>query len=143
MCIINQSLCICQSSIIRFNVHVIRDVVTMVMLWRWVPRSNPDRINAKFLQVRKFRANTLYISNAITITVGKRANVDLVGNRVAPPWTLTTWGKCRTHYFFSSRYCCRKVRSSSLRGRDFATLSSTATWTVLTRAHKAPLFLIS
>ena len=69
MGLINQALCLIQSAVIRFDIHVISDVISMVHLRRWVPGGDPDCIYAQGLEIWKSRANALNISLAIAIGV--------------------------------------------------------------------------
>ena len=45
MGLIDQPLGLIQGSIVRFDIHVIRNVIPVIHLRRWVPRGDPDSVN--------------------------------------------------------------------------------------------------
>src|SRR3984885_12734180 len=67
------------------DANVIRDVVTEVSHRRGKDRRQPDRVNAKRLQIRQSINNTREVADPVTIGVLKGSRVELIENAIAPP----------------------------------------------------------
>src|SRR5262249_42542041 len=69
------------------DVAIIADVVTVILHRRPEERRQPDRIDAKARDVIELFGDALEVAHAVAIAVAKRARIDLVENRAAPPIT--------------------------------------------------------
>src|SRR6185436_8182526 len=80
---------------VRMDVAVVADVVPTVGQRGWVPRADPERIDAELGQVGQSVDDAEDVSGAIAIVVGKRPRIDLVNDGAAPPIGLTGTGHAR------------------------------------------------
>jgi hypothetical protein len=69
----------------RVDAAVVGHVVARVDLGRRVERVEPDGVDAEVAQVGQARADAGQVPDAVTIAVGEAADVDLVGDGLAPP----------------------------------------------------------
>src|ERR1700721_678070 len=67
------------------DASVIRDVVTEIGHWRGKDRRQPDRVDAKRLQIRQPLDDPLEVADAVTIGILKGSRIDLIKNAVPPP----------------------------------------------------------
>jgi len=74
-----------QVAVRRLDAGVVGDVVPVVGLWRRIARIQPDPVNAEIDQVVQAGAEAGEVTDAVAVTVGEAADVDLVDDRVAPP----------------------------------------------------------
>ena len=73
---------------LRHNVSVVRDVVTVVIIGRFVDRRQPDYIYAKLFEIIQMHGDTVQISDSISVAVLKGAWIDLVNDSFFPPGAL-------------------------------------------------------
>jgi hypothetical protein len=64
---------------------VVRDVVAGVGHRGRVPRVDPDRVDAEIREVGQLGPDAGDVAEAVAVTVGEAADVDLVDDGVAPP----------------------------------------------------------
>jgi len=72
-------------SIHGVDVPVVGNVVAEIDLGRGITGSDPDSVNAQFMQVTHFRANAVEVADAVIVAVSKAAGIDSVEHRVLPP----------------------------------------------------------
>src|ERR1700682_672407 len=70
---------------VRIDVVIISDVVTVIAQWRRIERQEPDRGDAEFLQIIEFLDQSAQIADAVTVTVMKSFNMQLIDDRVFVP----------------------------------------------------------
>jgi hypothetical protein len=80
-----QMLEVLERSIHRIDIFVIRDVIPKVDLRRGIAGCNPNGINSQILQIVEVGVDTLEISDAIIVAIGKASRVDLIEDRMLPP----------------------------------------------------------
>ena len=85
-----------QSSEHGLDVAEIRDVVAGVLHRGRVPRGYPHGVHSQTSEVRQAGAQPSNVSDAVAVTIGKAANVDLVDDRTAPPRRVRA-GSARLH----------------------------------------------
>jgi len=73
--------------IAKFGVdgQVIGDVISKILVGRWVNRGEPNSVYTQILDVIQRVNNASEITNAISIAVFIRARVNLVDNAIFPP----------------------------------------------------------
>jgi hypothetical protein len=69
----------------RVDVAVVGDVVAVVVLGGGVERGDPQRVDAEVGQVGQPRGDPGQVADAVAVTVGEAADIDLVAGGVAPP----------------------------------------------------------
>lgn len=74
-----------QRAIVRMNRPIVRDVIAVVAQRRRKERHQPNRIDAKLLQIIKLLRQAAEISVAITAAVVKSTDMRLVNDRVFVP----------------------------------------------------------
>ena len=84
----NQLIHILQLTENRINILIIGDIITIIILRRTEYRRQPNRINSQILQIRKLLYNPLKISYSIRIAVIKASGINLINNRLLPPFRL-------------------------------------------------------
>ncbi len=84
-CFLDKCIEILQRSVHRIDVQVIQDVVAKIDLRRWEARSDPDGIDAELFQIVEFGSNAVEIADAVVVTVGEAAGIELVEDGVLPP----------------------------------------------------------
>ncbi len=72
----------------RVDVAVVGHVVAVVVLRRGVERRDPQRVHPEVAQVRQPAGDAGQVADPVTVAVGEAADVDLVGDGVAPPLVL-------------------------------------------------------
>jgi len=80
-----ERLKILQRAEVRIDVVVISDVVAIIAQWRWIERQEPDRGDTEFLQIIELLDQPAKIADAVTVTVMKSLNMQLVDDRVFVP----------------------------------------------------------
>ena len=73
---------------LRHNISVVRDVVTVVIIGRFVDRRQPDHINAEFFEIIQMHCDTVQVADSIPVTVLKGAWIDLINDSFFPPGAL-------------------------------------------------------
>ena len=73
---------------LRHNISVVRDVVTVVIIGRFVYRRQPDHINAEFFEIIQMHGDTVQVADSIPVTVLKGAWIDLINDSFFPPGAL-------------------------------------------------------
>ena len=63
--------------------------------WGWIPRADPERIDAELGEVGQTVDDAEDVSGAIAIMVGERPRIDLINDGAAPPIGLTETGHAR------------------------------------------------
>ena len=76
------------SAELRHYLLVITNIIAVVIIRAVVKRTAPNRINAQFLQVIEFTANTVKVAYSVTVAVAKGAWINLINNRLFPPFLL-------------------------------------------------------
>ena len=84
----NQFIHILQLTENRINILIIGDIITIIILRRTKYRRQPNRINSQLLQIRELLYNPLKISYSIRIAVIKASGINLINNRLLPPFRL-------------------------------------------------------
>ena len=74
----------------RVDIAIIRYVVAEILHRRFEERRDPDRIRAKFGDVRQALRDTRQVADAIAIRIHEAARIDLVDHRTLPPRQLAT-----------------------------------------------------
>jgi hypothetical protein len=73
---------------------VVGDIVAVVAQRRGVEGQQPDRGDAELLQIIKAGCEALEVADAVAVTIGEGAHVDLVDDRVfVPEWVLGRRGR--------------------------------------------------
>ena len=72
----------------RIDIGVVADVVAEVRHRRWINRRNPDCVHAEPLQIIEFAADAGEITDAIAVTIHKRARIDLIDDATFPPFEV-------------------------------------------------------
>src|SRR5687768_560213 len=80
-----QLLPVCQSPKLIHNILIVADVVTIIVIGRFVNWAKPEDINTQFLQIIELMNNAAQISNPIPVAVVKTARVYLIDNTLLPP----------------------------------------------------------
>ena len=86
VCLGKQFFVVFHCSVVFVDLLIIRDIVTIVILWRLKHRRNPQHIYAKFFQIIKFLYDSSDISNAISIAVIKTFGIYLIYDAFFPPF---------------------------------------------------------
>ena len=94
LCLRNQAFHIVQASEHRVNVLIVGNIISVVVLRGFAHRGKPDRINAQIRQVIQPPDNSLQIPDSIAVTVLEAAGIDLVNDRILPPFVSL----CHTLY---------------------------------------------
>ena len=71
-----------QRAVHRIDRFVVRNVVAEIDLRRREARRDPDRIDAKVLQIVELRRDAFQIADAVAVAVGKAPRIDLVEHGV-------------------------------------------------------------
>src|ERR1700687_6497842 len=66
--------------VVKISVHgvdipVVGNVVAKIDLGRGIAGSDPDSVNAQFMQVTHFGANAVQVADAVVVAVGKAAGI--------------------------------------------------------------------
>src|SRR6185312_1436373 len=64
---------------------VVGNVVAVIFKWRGKERHKPDRVYAKLLKIVELLGQAAKIADAVAVGVEKRADVDLVNDRILVP----------------------------------------------------------
>ena len=83
-----------QCAVHRIDRAVVGDVVPLVAHGRWVERQQPDCGDAEVLQVVEVLREPDEIPDAVAVTVGERADVQLVDDCVLVPGAHGAAGAC-------------------------------------------------
>ena len=67
---------------------VVGDIVAVVDAGRGIHRSDPDGVDAEGLQIVEAGGDAFDVADAVAVGILKTARVDLVENRVTPPFLL-------------------------------------------------------
>ncbi len=79
----------------RVDVAVVGDVVAAVGEGGRIPRVEPERVDAEFLQVAEPAADAPKVARAIAVGIGEAAHVDLVDHGAPPPQRVVHEGRGR------------------------------------------------
>ena len=82
---VEERLEIAQRSIRGVDIGVVGDVVSIVAQWRWEERQEPDAGDPQVLQIIETRQQSREITDAVVIRIRKRANMELIDNRILVP----------------------------------------------------------
>src|SRR5215468_9664896 len=80
---------VCQSTKEGIDIRIVRDIVAKVSHGGWKDRRQPERIDPQPLEIIESTGNASQITNAITITVHKRARIDMIDHAALPPQRCT------------------------------------------------------
>jgi hypothetical protein len=72
------------SSELFYNIVVIADIVSVVVVRRLIEGRKPDDIDAKFLQVIELLNNSSQIADAVAVAIIEAARINLVDNAFLP-----------------------------------------------------------
>jgi hypothetical protein len=75
-----------ESAIFRCDVKIIRDVIAAVPVRRGEVRRKPNGIHTEISQVIEFLGYAYEITDAIAVSVGKGARIDLIEDSGLPPF---------------------------------------------------------
>lgn len=81
----DQCLRLVEGSVGRLDVAVVGDVVTCVGHRRGIPRVDPDGINSELRHIGQPHPQPVDVTDAVAVTVGEAADVDLVDDGGLPP----------------------------------------------------------
>jgi len=76
---------ISDGSVTRVNIHVVRDVITVITERRRKERQQPDTGDTQILEIVQFLNKALEVSDPITIAVGERLDVEFIDNGIFEP----------------------------------------------------------
>src|SRR5271165_7511839 len=76
---------ILQTSVVRMDIRIIRDIVSVVAQRRRIEWQQPQAGNAEVLKVIKLADQAGKIADAVIITVGKSTNMEFIDNRILVP----------------------------------------------------------
>src|SRR6202030_3121818 len=89
---------IVERSEVRIYVVVIGNVVTVIAHGRWIKREEPERGDAKFLEVIELFDQPAKIADAVAVTVVKGFNMELVDDGVFVPKSVHGWIRRRVRH---------------------------------------------
>ena len=81
----DQCLRLCQSAVSGFDLAIVGDVIAGVGHRRRIPGVDPDRVDTQLRQVRQTAPQPCDIADAVAVSVGEAADVDLVHDGGLPP----------------------------------------------------------
>ena len=95
---------IIQRSIFRRDIFIIRNIVAAVPIGRGKMRREPKGIDAEVFEIIQFCRDAFEITNAITVTIRKRARIDLIKNCALPPFEFCHFSSIGLlqKYFFAT-----------------------------------------
>ncbi len=74
-----------ERAVVRMNLGVARDVVTVVPQRRRIERQKPERRDAEIVQIVELFREPFEIADAVGVAVGERADMQLINDRVLVP----------------------------------------------------------
>ncbi len=84
----NQFLHVLQRAKHGVDVLIVRDVVTIVVLWGSAHRGEPDCVYPQSLQIVQLRDDPLQVSYAVPVAVREAAGIDLINHGAFPPFAV-------------------------------------------------------
>src|ERR1700691_130924 len=84
-CVVRQMIEVFQRSIHGVDIFVVGNVVPEINLRGGITWRNPNRVDAKILQIAESRVDAVEISDAVAIAVGEAARIEFVKDRILPP----------------------------------------------------------
>jgi hypothetical protein len=77
-----------QRSELLHDVVIVADVISVVVIRRFVDRRKPDDIDAELLQIVQLLNNSSQIADAVAVAIIEAARINLVDNAFLPPLLL-------------------------------------------------------
>ena len=84
---LDEAIKIVKRAVLGIDVEVVGHVIAVVLLRRGKERCQPDRIDPEVFQMLESRGDRGQVANSVVVGVGEAADVDLIENRTAPPWS--------------------------------------------------------
>ena len=78
MGLVKDLLKLLQGSIVRMNVLLVADVVSVVSVGRGINGAEPDCVNAESFEVIKLVIDAIQIADAVAVSICKASDPDLV-----------------------------------------------------------------
>ena len=75
----------------RVHIAVIGHIIAKILHRRSEKRRNPNRVDPKRGDIRQALHDAQQIADTVPVTVLKRARIDLIDHRAAPPFALNRW----------------------------------------------------
>ena len=73
---------------------IVANVIAVVIIRRFVHRTNPDDVDAEVFQVIEFVDDALNIANPVPVRIIKTARVDLISDSFFPPVSFQCFRLC-------------------------------------------------
>ena len=67
------------------NISVIRNIISIIIIWRFVTGREPDHVNAQLFQIIQFADDSGKIPDSIPVRIHKTSWVYLIYHRFFPP----------------------------------------------------------
>ncbi len=64
---------------------IIADIVTVVVVWRFINGREPDHVDPQVFQIIQTACDSLNVSDTVSVAVHKAARVDLIDHSLFPP----------------------------------------------------------
>ena len=77
-----------QRAVLGRDIAVVADVVAAIPVGRGEVRRQPDRVDAEINKIVELAGDPSEVTDAIAVTVGERARVDLVEDSSLPPFQV-------------------------------------------------------
>ena len=81
----NHAIEVGEISVHGVDVSVVGNVVAEIDVWRGKAGSDPDGVDAQFMQVTHFGVDAVEVADAVVVAVRKTAGLDFVKHGVLPP----------------------------------------------------------
>ena len=85
MCLVQQAVEIFQRAKQRINITVIGNIVSEIRHWRFKEWRNPDDVHTQRCHIRQLCCNARQVADAIAVTVGETARINLIDCGFTPP----------------------------------------------------------
>ena len=93
----DEPLHVLHGSVFRVDGPVVADIIPVVHIGGAVDRAEPDGVHAQLLQITQAADDARYIANPVAVGILKAPGIDLVDDRVLPPF----------HYLSFLPFCSR------------------------------------
>ncbi len=86
MRLVEKSFEVIERAVFRRDVAIIADVVTAIPVGGGEMRRKPERVHAEFFDVIEFFGDAFEVADAVAVSVGERARIDLIKDCSLPPF---------------------------------------------------------